>query len=279
MQNFIVFLSLFIAVSAEARPLPTTLRSEVLLPITLSINFDFEGIVDLGNCSGSLIQLEAAKDTDFALVLTNGHCLGKFIRPNEYIFGRPSKRTFELLASNGEVAGEVTTSEIAYATMTKTDMAIYKLTSTYAQIKSQFGIRPLQLASQHPGIGQSIEVISGYWKRGYRCQVEAFIPFLKEGDWTCEDSIRYSRPGCEVIGGTSGSPVIAAGSRDVIGINNTGNEDGERCTENNPCEIDDKGDVTYQQGYAYGQQTFWIYSCLNASREMDLTLVHCQLPH
>jgi V8-like Glu-specific endopeptidase len=122
-----------------------------------------------------------------------------------------------------------------------------------------------------------MEVISGYWMRGYSCNIETFVPKLEEDGWVCEDSIRYSRPGCETIGGTSGSPVIRAGTRTVIGVNNTGNEDGEKCTMNNPCEIDKDGKIVFQKGYSYGQQTYWVYSCLNQYNEIDLKVPGCQL--
>jgi V8-like Glu-specific endopeptidase len=135
------------------------------------------------------------------------------------------------------------------------------------------------LASKHPALTEPIQVISGYWSRGYACAIEAFVPQLKEDRWTSEDSIRYSRPGCETIGGTSGSPIIQASNRSVIGVNNTGNEDGEKCTMNNPCEVDGNGNITFQQGYSYGQETYWVYSCLNQYNELDLGVASCLLPH
>ena len=108
--------------------------------------------------------------------------------------------------------------------------------------------------------------------------VENFIFQLKEDRWMWTDSLRYSRPGCETIGGTSGSPIIRAGTKTVIGVNNTGNEDGQRCAMNNPCEITEAGDVTFNIGYSYGQQTFWVYSCVTATNDIDLTKDGCLLP-
>ncbi|MBC7464820.1 MAG: serine protease, partial [Bdellovibrio sp.] len=83
----------------------------------------------------------------------------------------------------------------------------------------------------------------------------------------------------ETIGGTSGSPITKAGTKIVIGINNTGNEDGQKCTMNNPCEIDLQGNITFTKGVSYGQQTYQIYSCLNTARELDLTVQGCLLTH
>lgn len=270
--------ALIFAPNAMALPLITGAK-RIDLPATFTSDYDFEGIADLGNCSGSLVQLEGAPATDFALILTNGHCIGRFIPPGQFIYGRASGKTFRVFNAQKQLKSGFTATHLVYATMTKTDMAIYRLNQTYEQIKRATGIRPLVLSSLRAGVSQPIEVVSGYWGRGYRCNIEAFIYALKEGDWTFSDSIRYSRPGCEVIGGTSGSPVVAAGTRTVIGVNNTGNDSGERCTENNPCEISEDGDVSWQEGYSYGQQTHWIYSCLNQQREIDLSIPGCELPH
>jgi hypothetical protein len=47
---------------------------------------------------------------------------------------------------------------------------------------------------------------------------------------------------------------------------------------NNPCEIDEKGNVTATRGFSYGQQTYWVYSCLNQYNELDLSVAGCLLP-
>ena len=92
------------------------------------------------------------------------------------------------------------------------------------------------------------------------------------------NSIRYTQPGCETIGGTSGSPIVLAGTDQTIGINNTGNEDGEKCTMNNPCEIDRDGKMTADRGASYGQNVALIYSCLDSQLRLDLSLKTCRLP-
>jgi V8-like Glu-specific endopeptidase len=164
--------------------------------------------------------------------------------------------------------------------MTKTDITLYQLQQTYADILSRYNVRPFTLSSKHPAAGLNINVISGYWNRGYSCAIDTFAHEVHEDGYVWQDSVRYSRPGCEVIGGTSGSPVVAAdGSRTVVAINNTINENGEQCTMNNPCEVDVKGGITYQQGYGYAEETYWIYSCLTANNQFDLSVAGCQLFH
>ena len=120
-------------------------------------------------------------------------------------------------------------------------------------------------------------MISGFWKRGYSCSINGFVNELKEGEWTWKDSVRYSEPGCEVIGGTSGSPVIQAGTRTVVAINNTINEHGDKCSVDNPCEVDANGQITYKQGAGYAEETYQIHTCVNANRDIDLSLPGCQL--
>lgn len=265
------------ASSASALPLP---RGIEVMPESFTQDYDFEGIVKLNNCSGSLIRFETSKDTDKALVMTNGHCLEFGMpKPGKVVKNRQTDRSFRLLNASGKVQATVSATEVVYASMTKTDVTIYKLSESYADILNNYSIRPFTLAKERPAKTTSIDVVSGYWDRGYRCAIEDFAFQLKEDVWTFEDSIRYSRPGCETIGGTSGSPIIQTGTRNVIGINNTGNEDGEKCTMNNPCEVDANGGVIFEKGWSYGQQTYWIYSCLDNDNNIDLTVKGCQLAH
>ncbi|MGZ3770099.1 MAG: trypsin-like serine peptidase [Bdellovibrio sp.] len=273
-------LGFFACNSTYAFPLPKAGMSIQSIPANFTSNFNFEGIVALSNCSGALIKLENSHDDDKALILTNGHCLETGMpQPGQFVYGQQSSRTFKLFNDQDRVVGRLNATQVVYSTMTKTDMTIYKLKETYKEIKSLYGVNALTLSSQHPELNESIEVVSGYWNRGYSCSIEAFVNQLKEGGWTQEDSIRYSRPGCIVIGGTSGSPVIRGGTRTVIGVNNTGNESGYKCTVNNPCEVDEKGNVTAQRNFSYGQETYWVYSCLNQFNEIDLSLKDCKLPH
>lgn len=270
------------ALPINALPLPNAMDSlnTWILPDTFTEDYDFEGIVALNNCSGSLVKFEGASDDDAAMVLTNGHCMeGGFVKPGQHNIGKKSSRTFGVLNRAGKTIGRVKAVEILYGTMTSTDMALYRLEKSIGEVVGEFSVSPLVLSKAPAASPTSIEVISGYWKRGYRCAVNGIVHQLKEAGWTWENSIRYSEPGCETIGGTSGSPVLAAGTRTVIGVNNTGNESGEQCTMNNPCEVDEQGKITYRKGLSYGQQIAAVYDCLTADNQLDLTLGTCKLPH
>ncbi|MGW7271160.1 S1 family peptidase [Streptomyces sp. NPDC054864] len=239
---------------------------------------DFAGTVALSNCSGSVVRVPDSQPGDPALVMSNGHCLESgFPAPGEVVVDKPSSRSFTLLDSGGGNAGTVKASKIAYGTMTDTDLSLYELTSTYSEIESQFGIKALELNAAHPEQGKAITVVSGYWKKMYKCSIDGFAYRLKEGNWTWKDSVRYT-PDCQTIGGTSGSPVVDDATGKVVAVNNTGNESGEECTDNNPCEVDENGKVTVREGINYAQQTYGVVPCVAPGNKIDLSREGCELP-
>ncbi len=239
-------------------------------------SYNFEGIISLSNCSGSLVRFEDSLGTDKAKLLSNGHCV-KFMGVDEVITNSPSVRSVSFLGPDGSKVGSASTTRILYAAMKYTDVSLYELSMTYDAIANSYHVQPMTISRTAPQIGDDIEVISGYWRKGYSCDVEFIAYQLKESNWSFRDSIRYSRPGCEVIGGTSGSPVVLAGSRTVVAVNNTINESGGRCTMNNPCEIDKDGNIFYQRGIGYAQQVFWFYDCRNEQGNIDLNQPACKL--
>lgn len=238
----------------------------------------FAGTVALSNCSGSVVKPPDASLSDPAIVMSNGHCLQEgFPDPGEVIVNQPSTRTFSLLSKDGRSSlGTLRAKKLLYATMTDTDVSLYQLTTSYAQIQQAYGIAPLTLSPTRPSAGVGIDVVSGYWKKTYSCSVDGFVHELREANWVWKDSIRYTSA-CKTIGGTSGSPIVETATGKVVGINNTGNENGQRCTMNNPCEVDAAGKVTVRKGINYGEQTYQLTSCLSRS-ELDLTNPNCRVP-
>lgn len=247
-------------------------------PAAPAVAVTYAGTVALSNCSGSVVRAPASQPDDPALVLSNGHCLESgFPAAGEVVKDKPSSRSFSLLNSSGSKVATLRASKIAYATMTDTDVSLYQLTQTYAQIQSQYGISALTLNDVRPTQGSAIKVVSGYWKRIYSCTIDGFAYRLKEGDWTWKDSVRYTSA-CNTIGGTSGSPVVDTTTGKVVAVNNTGNEDGGRCTVNNPCEVDQNGAVTVRKGINYAQETYIIVPCIAPGNKIDLNRPGCTLP-
>ena len=233
--------------------------------------------IALSNCSASLVRFPASADTDQAMMLTNGHCYeGGFLSAGQVLVNEPSTRSGTLLDASGGSLGTVRADLVLYATMTGTDVTLYRLTGTYDSIRDSTGATALTIASGHPADGSAIGIPSGYWERVWNCQVSGFVSTLREDEWTWHDSIRYDTA-CDTIHGTSGSPVVDVASGQVVGINNTGNDNGESCTLNNPCEVDDSGNVTVHPGQSYGQETYWFTTCLDANNTLDLNTPGCLL--
>lgn len=244
----------------------------------LDPNYDFNGIIKLSNCSGAVIYLSGMPLTSKAIAMTNGHCLnayGGMINPGEVILDQQVSRSMSVYNKSQKLI-TINVTKVLYATMTDTDMTLYELKESYQDLAKK-GVDYFTLESTHPTIGTSIDIVSGYWDRGYRCTIDKFIYKIKESDWTWKDSIRYSETGCNTIGGTSGAPIIQTGTRTVIGINNTGNESGKKCTMDNPCEVDEQGKVVVKAHASYGQQTYKLYSCLTSNFKIDLSLPYCEL--
>jgi V8-like Glu-specific endopeptidase len=242
--------------------------------------YDFEGIIKLNNCSGSLIRFNGQPTTSKAIVLTNGHCyssgiFGGMIQPGEVVLDKKLSRNMQIFDKSMKKF-KVNATKALYGTMTNTDITLYELSQSYDDIFTKYNIEAFTLDPVRPFEGTNIDIVSGYWEKGYNCAIDAFVFILKEADWTMKDSVRYT-DGCNTVGGTSGSPIIARGTRNVIAINNTANEDGKKCTMNNPCEVDASGNVTVLKDKKYGQQTYDIYSCLRPDFNIDLGIAGCTL--
>jgi len=262
--------------SAASAPADRAIKPTTAAP-ALAVTPSLNATIRLSNCSASLVRFPSSVDTDRAMMLTNGHCFeGGFIPANQFITNRTSTRSGTLLNSSGTAVATVRADLVMYATMTGTDVTLYRLNQTIATIRNNTGISPLTISASHPPSGISIFIPSGFHSRIWNCSINGFAATVRESQWTWQDSIRYSIP-CDIIGGTSGSPVVNTATGEVIGANNTINEDGQMCTLNNPCEVLPNGQTTATQGQGYAQETYLFNTCLSPSRTIDLTVPGCLL--
>ncbi|MBW1602781.1 trypsin-like peptidase domain-containing protein [Streptomyces sp. JJ66] len=266
---------------AVAAPLPGYAHPALPVPVPPVTPGGLAGTVVLSNCSGALVRMPHSRPADPALVLTNGHCLTErgVPRPGEVVADTPSQRTFTLLDVAGRRLGTLRAARLAYATVTGTDVALYRLGETYADVTGRYGAQAhaRTLDSERPSAGTRIDIPSSYWKHVYHCAIDGFVPVLREGPWTMTDSLRYTRS-CATVSGTSGAPVIERVTGQVVGVNSTGNDEGGRCGVHNPCEIDAEGAVTVRQGTNYGQQTYPLTRCVTAGSTVTLEAPGCTLP-
>ena len=178
-------------------------------------------------------------------MLSNGHCLETgFPAAGQVITDQPSSRTFSLLNAGRQFGRHAQGEQGRYATMTDTDISLYQLTTTYAQIQSKYGISALELNAAHPTQGTAISVVSGYWKKIYSCNVDGFVYRLKEGDWTWKDSrplhlgLRHHRRHLGIPGRRHRRPARSSPST------TRATRTASAAPANNPCEVDENGNVT-----------------------------------
>lgn len=251
----------------------------VLMMNSAAATNSLAGTVRFSNCSGFLFTVEGRSPEKNALVMTNGHCLDplglSMLAPNEVRINRSSSRNILLIGDRVQV--KVTTKRLLYATMTLTDMAIYELPQSYAYLSTKYAITPLLLANSAPTSGTPVLVRSAYKKRTYECVIEEVLHGLREGGRSFSASLRFDAA-CGTKNGTSGSPVTLADGVTVVGINNTRNNSGKMCGNNNPCEVREDGSTSVIRNRSYGQQTALVYDCLNSEMDLDLNVETCRLP-
>ena len=261
----------FAASSASASTTTVSAR-----PAAPAVAADLTATIKLNNCSASLVRFPTSRAGDRAMMLTNGHCFeGGFLAAGQVIVNRASSRRGTLRNASGTAVATLTADRVLYATMTGTDVTLYRLTRTFASIQSSTGIAARTIAASHPAASDTF-VPSGFFARVFNCDIQTFVPTLREDRWTWHDSIKYA-PGCGTIHGTSGSPIVSVATGQVVGINNTANDNGQVCTLNNPCEVGPDGVPHATKGLKYGQETFWFDTCVTAQRTIDLNKAGCLL--
>ncbi len=237
----------------------------------------FEGTARLPGCSGSVVRWPTALETDRAVVLTNGHCVRfPFLGAREVLVDRDQWRRIELLDGSGEVAMEVRGVRLQYASMYRTDLAVLELRETYADL-AEGGVTPLTLDATGPSRGDEVRIPSGYWTEQRTCATPGTAYRLHEQAWDWWRSIRLpALDGCAIRGGYSGSPIVSQETGLVVGIANTGYVGGQRCVDS-ACEENQRGKVVMRKNMNYGQQTWWLLTCIGPDRVLDLDTPGCRL--
>ncbi|WP_062429882.1 trypsin-like serine protease [Herbidospora daliensis] len=232
------------------------------------------GSVNLGECVGSVVRTAASRPGDPALLLTNGHCVeGERPAPGRALVDRPADRLVPIADRHGYPKVTAHAKRLVYATMTGTDIALYRLDRTYAQLAAK-GAKVFRLTSTPVRAGDRLSL--AYTTRRMKCTAEAVVGQLREGGYRQRNAIRYATAeDCAPGHGTSGSALLAGDT--VVGVHNTHNESGARCTDDNPCEVGPHGTVTSVQGRSYGQQVYPITACLTTGSRLDLSRRGCTL--
>jgi hypothetical protein len=272
-MRLLAAITLLLSFNALAvRPAPERDHTQLLGTKNLR-RYNFEGIIKLPNCSGSLVTFKGMPTNARALAMTNAHCL-PFAKHDQVYVNYPFARNFSVFDRHGKLH-PLKSDKVIYATMIDTDLAFLETDKTYAQIEREYGIQPLMIDDLPAPAGTPLDVVSGYWEEVTSCFAEAIIPELREHHWIWRESIRYSSE-CMTRGGFSGSPVIIQNTRIVMGVHNTGNNGRRDCSDMNPCEWGNQENMPLRRRYA--QQVYPAYSCLNKAMQIDLRVAGCTLP-
>ena len=226
-------------------------------------------------CSGVVVRLAHNQDAP-AVLLTNGHCYDKKLKSDAFVADQAHRQSVSLLARGGR-SRQFNIARILYATMTGTDLALMELSATYREL-ADAGIDSYDISPQPAAANEAVVMVSGYLASAQNCVVEKVVPRILEAPWEWRDS--YKLKGCNGDrNGTSGSPLISAATNRIVGLFNTANDDGMRCTFNNPCEADADGGIVVEKGGAYAQRVDQILTCLDAEGRFDVNVPSCRLFH
>jgi hypothetical protein len=249
---------------------------------------DFRGAVEIFNCSGALVRWADSRPDDAAMMLTNGHCRQVLSKgsptaqkvTHQVIVNRPDSREVTLIGRNGNDRGVVKTKRLLYSTSFKTDVGLYLLRRTYAEISHEFHLDALTISATAPDGDDAVVVPSGFSRKVYTCTLNGTAFKLFNDEFLWRDSLRFTRsPTCHTIHGTSGSPLLDPQTRDVVGINNAINFDsGQPGCELSLCEETPGGVISVHTHRRYAQQTWWLTTCVGPNRRINLDTEGCLLP-
>ncbi len=244
---------------------------------------DLTATVKFGPCSASFVTLENRGANQQGMVLTNGHCSGlgsnhlgaqKFPAFGEAFAHQRMQGLMPLLGPNASFP--LVLDRLIYATMTGTDIALYRTRETYAEIKARTNIEPLVIA-KNPVLqpGKDLLLLSAQREDVQTCTFDRRIGEVREEWAVWKNVLRLT--GCAAEHGFSGSPVVLKGTKIVVGVQNTAYRGGAAaCTFDNPCEVE--GTIrTANPGDVYAQDLTAIYTCLDTDGEIDPSVHGCQL--
>ncbi len=237
---------------------------------------ELNGAADLNGCSGAVFRFAGQPLSDRALGLTNGHCVD-LLEPEGAITMQEADMRLRLFDRDGQRTDWFEVETVLYATMEQTDLAVLRLGMTFEQVE-EMGVKVRVLSAERPSAGDSVRVVAGGVRWTSECTVDRIFPEVREGDYVFEDSISLSDE-CETFPGTSGAPLINTETDLIVGVNNTGVlEDWGPCELDQPCAVDEDGEIHFWVGASFGQQTADLYSCVDEDFEIDVLRAGCRLP-
>ena len=267
-----------VVVSANvfARPSMNFVQYDSLRPASAE---ELYNLAATNGCSAGYVDIGRSIEAK-AVVLTNGHCVGGTLAARQAMVNIPTSKSFSIFRASGAKLN-VTGTRLMYATLMDTDIALYELKETNAELQKK-GLVPFVFYHGEAPLGSAVRVTSGYWKETQECFLERRVHKLLEGFGSdisdpsiATNAIAFSKD-CDIRGGYSGTPVIDSASNSVIAIAFTGSEGNNACAESSPCEEDEQGNRLYRKGVSYAARVDQISDCI-VDGEFNLTLPTCTL--
>lgn len=223
------------------------------------------GEVSVNGCMGSVVRMPDARANDAALLLTNGHCVqGDRPAVGSALVDQPAGFPIGIADHDGYDQATANATRLVYATMTGTDVALYRLDKTYAQFAAAHAT--VFTVSRKPmSANEKLAVLTGAYRES--CTLSAVVPHLREGGYQLDDAVRtVGSEDCILGPGMSGSAMVAPDGNTIVGVHNTSNQStGAACSDGNPCEVGADGKVTSVPHAAYGEQIDMIPGCFSGS--------------
>lgn len=276
MQTTIFAASLFlISFSAFARLTPDNDPNSIK-PATPA---ELHNLASTSGCSAGYVDIGRAKN-ERAVILTNGHCVSSSLVARQAMINIPSTKTFSIFLESG--AGlAVTATRLLYATLMDTDIALFELKESNAELEAK-GLEAFPFYTAQAPLGNAVRVTSGYWKETQECLLERRVHKLLEGFGTdisnpsvATAAIALSKD-CKIRGGYSGTPVVDVNTNSIIAIAFTGAEGSSACAEQSPCEEDASGNRVYRKGTSYVARVDQLGDCI-VGGEFNMALPSCTL--
>lgn len=160
------------------------------------------GTAMFSGCSGAIIRGPRSQPSDPAMLMTNGHCSNPRPGIGQASTGQNLNVPVLIKDAHGETQVRARATSLVYATMTGTDLALYRLDHTFQQLQDA-DVTVRSLSERGPQPGQVLNVLSAVSGRDWNCAVEATVPRLREGGYVQHDAIRYDTDeGCDTAEGT-----------------------------------------------------------------------------
>jgi hypothetical protein len=245
------------------------------------------------SCTAVFIRVIAGEQISSstpAYALTSGHCV-KFFGTNEVMVDQVPGQSigniqliFDYFYDTGG-KWPVRVKKIAWASMKGADLAVLELDKTFSEMTERGGIQPWALNNDEPVLSEAIKVV-GVPVTGIPPE-DAFLRLaecssgpqanLIEYRWFFNDA--WSNQCADIVGGSSGSPVISATGNRLLALLNTttsGSPHYGDCFLNRPCEVLPTGpDARESTNYAVGLKG--LKECFDSEGRFDLNRPACPL--